>query len=387
MAVLEAALEAVGTDDSSERAHLLAILGCELTFESFLDRACPLMFEALAMARRLAILCASCVSTSLVYTDSSTPETVEERLTDLARAVSLAEALGDPKASFNANYERALACLQVADRSGFNAHLDAALSLAERVGEPFVLWQAKDREAMRSYLAGDLDRSQQEAEAALSLGAQGVPEAMATYAGQLIDLQHAGGNWSELNEMADLMAAAAAENPGLPALRAALAGSYCDLDRDDDARAVISDDIDDGFARFPDDVTLMLSLASLSEICVHLRSVKGAALVYERLAPWRSQVIAIYTVVGGPVAFFLGTLAALLGRGEAANEHFIEALDISHKLDSPYWIARSQIELARLLRERGAADGGNAETMLESALSTARRYGFGALIEQAESLT
>ena len=35
VAVLEAALEAVGPDDSSERAQLLAILGCELIYESF----------------------------------------------------------------------------------------------------------------------------------------------------------------------------------------------------------------------------------------------------------------------------------------------------------------------------------------------------------------
>jgi tetratricopeptide (TPR) repeat protein len=386
VAVLEAALEAVGTGDSSEQAHLLAILGCELIFESFRDRAFPLMSEALAMARRLDDPLCFLRVTVLVHS-SPAPETVEERLTDLAHAVSLAEGLGDPKASFTANYARATACLQLADRSGFDAHLDAAVSLAERVGEPFVWWLAKQMEAVRSYLAGDLDRSQQEAEAALSLGAQGVPEAMFTYGAQLIAVQHDRGNWSELSEIAELMAAAAADNPGLPALRAGLAETYCDLGRDDDARAVISDDIDDGFARFPDDANLMLSLGSLSEICVHLRSVEGAALVYERLAPWRSQVIAMTAVVGGPVAFHLGRLAALLGRSGEANEHFTEALDISHKLDSPYWIARTQIEWARFLRKPGTEDRAKAEAMLESALDTARRYGFGALIEQAETHT
>ena len=386
VAVLEAALDAVGTGDSSERAHLLAILGSELTFESYRDRALPLMSEALAMARRLDDPLCFLRVVSLAHA-SPTPETVKERLTDLARAVSVAEALGDPKASFVANFARATACLQVADRSGFDAHLDAATALAERVGEAFVRWQAKILEAMSSYLTGDLDRSEQEAEAAFSLGAQGVPEAMGVYAAQLIDVQSLRGNLSELTEMAELMAAFATENPGLPALRAGLAVTYCDLGRDDDARAVIRDDIDDGFSRFPDDYTLMLSLGSLSEICVHLRSVEGAALVYERLAPWHSQVIAMYAVVGGPVAFHLGTLAALLGRGEAANEHFIEALDLSHKLDSPYWIARTQIEWTRLLRERGAGDGGNAEAMVKSTLSTARHYGFGPLVEQAEALT
>ena len=151
-------------------------------------------------------------------------------------------------------------------------------SLAERVGEPFVRWNAKVLEAMRSYLTGDLDRSQHEAEAALALGAQAVPEAMGTYAVQLMDIQRIRGNWSELAEMAVLMAAFAAENPGMPTLRAGLSATYCDLGRDDDAHAVIDDDINDGFAAFPDDYMIVLSLGTLAEICFHLRSVDGAAL-------------------------------------------------------------------------------------------------------------
>ena len=386
VAVLEAALEAVGTHDSTERAQLLAIMACELEFESFRDRACPLMSDALAMARRLEDPVCFLRVTNLVH-NAPTPETVLERLADLAHAITLAEALGDPKACFRAHFGRANACLEMADRAGFDAHVAAAVSLAERVDEYIERWNAKVLEVMHSNLTGDLDRSQQEAEVALSLGTQGVPEAMGVYASQLMDIHRIRGNWSELTEIADLMAAFAAENPGMPVLRAGLAATYCDLGRDDDARTVINDDIDDGFAAFPDDYTLILALGSLSEICFHLRRVDGAALVYERLAPWRSQVIAMYAVVDGPVAFYLGKLAALLGRGAAANEHFIEALDISHKLASPYWIARTQIEWARFLRERGLEDGGNADAMLKSALITARRYGFNVLTEQAEGLT
>jgi class 3 adenylate cyclase len=384
--VLEAALEAVGTGDSSERAQLLAILGCELTHESFRGRALPLMSDALAMARRLDDPRCFLRVTSVAH-GLPTPDTVAARLGDLARAVSLADALGDPKASFAAHLLRATACLEVADRSGFDVHVDAATALAERVGEPYVRWRAKINEAMRSYLTGDLDRSQQEAEAALALGAQGVPEAMQVYAAQLIDVLRARGSWSEVSEISELIAAVVAENPGLPAVRAGLANIYCELGREDDARTVINDDIDDGFTRFPDDHTLFFVLGDLAEICVHLRRIDGAALVYERLAPWHSQVVAMYAISGAPIAFHLGILARLLELGEEADEHFSEALDISQRLDSPYFIARTQIEWARLLSEGGPEDARKAETMLGSALSTARRHGFGALIEQAEALT
>ena len=116
-----------------------------------------------------------------------------------------------------------IACLQAADRPGFDIHLDAALSLAERVGETYVLWQAKTVEAMRWHLTAIWIRSQQEAEAAFAIGADGVPEAMATYGAQLMAIQRVAGKWSDLNDMAELIAAAASQNPGLPVLRTTLA--------------------------------------------------------------------------------------------------------------------------------------------------------------------
>jgi class 3 adenylate cyclase/tetratricopeptide (TPR) repeat protein len=383
VAVLEAALEAVRPGDGTERAHLLAILGCELTYESFAGRAWPIMSEALAMARRLDDPLCFLRVTITVYAHSQTPDTVEDRLVDLAHSVTLADSLGDPKASFNAHYERAIACLQAADRSGFDSHLDAALSLAERVGETFVLWQAKNTEAMRAHVRSDLDRSQREAEGAFALGAEGVPEAMATYAAQLIEIQGVRGSWSELSEMSDLMAAAAAENPGLPILRAVLARTYCDLGRDDEAHSVIDDDIADGFVRFPYDVTWMSSMTFLCEICAHLGREDGAARLYEWLSPWNAQVSTALVTTQGPVAFHLGTMAALLGKDEDADEHFAKAIEIGEKLESPYWIARTQIEWARLDRKVGTTD--RAESKLAEALESAQRHEFGALVEQIEA--
>jgi class 3 adenylate cyclase/tetratricopeptide (TPR) repeat protein len=389
VAVLEAALEAVGPDDSIERAHLLAILGCELTYESsdsFRGRPWSLMSEALAMARRLDDPFCFLRVTSTVYGPNYTPDTVNDRLTDLAQAVALAEALGDPKAAFNANLDRATACLQAADRSGFDEHLDAALSLAERVGETYVLWQAKTVEAMRWHLTGDLDRSQQEAEAAFAMGADGVPEAMAAYGAQLMAIQRVAGKWSDLNDMAELIAAAASQNPGLPVLRTTLARTYCDLGRDDQAHSVIDADIEDGFAQFRPDANWMPAMTTLCEICAHLRRTDGAARLYEWLSPWHGQVSTIMVTTQGPVAFHLGTLAALLGRDDDSSAWFSEALEISRKLDSQYWIARTQVEWARLLRGPGQADAGNADAMLGSALTTSQRCGFRPLVQQAESL-
>ncbi len=102
-----------------------------------------------------------------------------------------------------------------------------------------------------------------------------MPEAMGVYAAQLIDIQCVRGSWSELSEMADLMAAAAAENPGLPVLRPGLAVHVLRSGRDDDAHSVIDDDIEDGFASSHTTDTLMLSMGSSVKYALHLGQRRG----------------------------------------------------------------------------------------------------------------
>ena len=157
--VLEAAVDAVGSTDSSERARLLAILGGELTFAVDRNRSSTCLTDALAMARRLNDPLCFLQVTAIVYTVDFLPHTVGDRLSDLTRAVALAESLGDPRASFYAHRNRAIACLQAADRAGLDAHLDAAAAMAERIGEPYELWTSMTLQSMLSDLSGDLDRS------------------------------------------------------------------------------------------------------------------------------------------------------------------------------------------------------------------------------------
>jgi class 3 adenylate cyclase/tetratricopeptide (TPR) repeat protein len=384
VAVLEAALQAVGPADSSERARLVASLGGELMYSANRERSATLLSDALAMARRLDDPLCFLNVTAIVHTDYS-PHSVEERLSDLTRAVALAESLGDPKASFYANQTRAVACLQTADRVGFDTHLDAALTVAERLGEPVELWSAMILQSMRSDLSGDLDRSYLDAEAAFAIGADRVPEAMATYAGQLIQIRRVQGRWDQLAEIGELMAAAASENPGLPVLRAALARVYCDLHRHDEARSVIQKDFADGFAQYAYGHTWLASMTVLAEICVHLGHTDGAARVYEYLSPWHALVSTAIVTTQGSVAYHLGILAVLLGRYDDAALHFTEALKMSERLQSPYGIARTQIAKVFLLRETNP-ESGQAQGLLVSALDTARQHGFGALVEQAEAV-
>jgi tetratricopeptide (TPR) repeat protein len=384
VAMLEAGLVAVGPADNSERARLLATLGAELLYAD-LARSTTLSADALAMAQRLNDPRCYLYVIGVVHTDWS-PRTVDERLSDLSRAVTLAETLGDPLFTMYAHRMRSIACLQAADRAGYDADVDALTALTERMGDHSDRWGALLMEESRALLAGDLDRSRGAAEAAWAIGAESVPEAMGVYATQLIDIQRIEGRWDDLADAAELMAAHLSETPGLPIVRATLARVYCDLNRDDEARGVIEDDFADGFVRFPDDVHWFSSMIMLSEVCVHLALVDGAEYLYACLSPWPGLFSTSGGVsTSGPVALHLGALAALLGRFDDAHGHFTESLDVSERMQSPYWIARTQIGRARLLRESDGS-GQQADGLLTSAMDTARQYGFGALVEQIDEL-
>jgi class 3 adenylate cyclase/tetratricopeptide (TPR) repeat protein len=382
--VVERALDAVGPGDGPERARLLAILGAELAYGTDRDRRSFLVAEALAMARRLDDPRCLLHVIGDVYGSDLSPDTVEDRLADLDLAVLLATQVGDLKAGFDANYYRATACLQATDRAGFDHHLEAATALAARMGEPFETWRTLTMRSLHSLLVGDVDRSTQEAQTALAKAGESVPEAISAYGAQLLAVYRIQGERTALAGMAELIAAAAADNPGLPVLRTTLARSYCDLGRDEAARAVIDEDISNGFAQFPYDAAWISSMTTLSEICVYLRRADGAKILYDWLRPWSAQVSVSNVTSQGPVAFHLGCLATLLGRLDEAQDRFTDALAVSQELGFPYWIARTQIAKARLLLKTDQPQG--AESLLGDALDSARRHGLGALVEEAEAL-
>ncbi len=185
----------------------------------------------------------------------------------------------------------------------------------------------------------------------MAVGSESVPEAMAVFGSQLKDVYRVRGEWADLAGMAELMAAAAAQNPGLPVLRAALARTFCDLGQRDDANALIDADIADGFAAYSYDPSWMSAITALSETCVSLGRADGATLLHDWLRPWRGQVAHATVTSQGPVAFHLGCLATLLERPDDAEGYFAEALEVSQRMAFPYW------RLARRSRVHGWCEG------------------------------
>jgi class 3 adenylate cyclase len=387
VSVLESALEAVGTHDSRERALLLGMLGSELAYATDTAGAKNVRDAALEMARRLDDSATFLRVTACLYAEDFLPETLDQRRDDLDRAVLLATAIADPLSLFRANLDCSVACLQSGDLSGFHSHLVAAEEVAEHLGDLHQRWSAMIVRGLSLTISGDLARAEEQANAAFLIGTEGaVPEATAVLGAQLIQIYGQSGRSDDLSTMAELMAAAADENPGLPILRAGLALTYCDLGRDEEALGIIEGDFNDGFRRFPHDTTWAASLGVLAEVCVHFQRDDLAELLYGWLRPWNRQVFHARVSCQGPAAFHLASLATTLGHHESANLHFTEALEMGEGLGSPYWTARTQIEWAQLERISSGSGTKRAEKMLATALDTANRFGFRFLIKRVEDL-
>jgi hypothetical protein len=91
--------------------------------------------------------------------------------------------------------------------------------------------------------------------------------------------------------------------------------------------------------------------------------------------------------VGGPVAFYLGILAATAADWPAADAYFDAATATLEPIGAEPWLARTSVERSRMLLARAEPqDGERARELLGSALSTARALGLAKIEQDATEL-
>ena len=122
----------------------------------------------------------------------------------------------------------------------------------------------------------------------------------------------------------------------------------------------------------------LIGMVSMAKVAVALGDRDWAARLYEQMAPFPDVHVVMGTVGGyeGPAAFYIGRLAALLGRDEAAESHFGHALAGAERIGSPPYVALIRCELARLHAHRGShRDRASAVALFERAGATAETLG------------
>ena len=385
LAILESALRAVGDADSRERAHLLATLAVELTFSGQWERRAKMSDEALAIARRLGNRPALTYVLTVRFVTIWMPGTLKERLANTAEAVRLADELGDPWLQFHAVHWRFVGLVQSGALEEAVAATAREQELAGRLGDPTTRWISTYDRGNLAILAGRLDEAEELAKEAADIATRsGQPGALPMFTSQLTNIRYEQGRLSELQP---LIAEVVAEYPGIPAFRAVLALAYTDADLRNEARNLLAIDFKTGFAEMPADVTWLGAHAIYGHVASDLGDRPAAAALYERLAPWKDQLIYTGISAWGDVDHALGRLATTLGRFEEAERRLGAAVERAARIGAPVWMARTQYSAARLLLARDEpGDRARAAELLDEAIAGARRTGAATVERRASSL-
>ncbi|MEA2123977.1 MAG: hypothetical protein QOI80_759, partial [Solirubrobacteraceae bacterium] len=369
VAVLEAALDAVGTDNQRDRALLLAALATELYAQR--DRRLALADEALALARSAGdesalaeILYRRCMSVA-------EPATVADRIALTGELVRLGERLDQPMVRFRAAVERARVLFEAGRADAITEHR-RVIELAPATGSAFAHYLASTSRALLLHREGRLDEAEAEALRGAERAAGLVPDWSDLLAGQLVPIR-----WDQgrLGEFADFAIAAAEQSEEDLGFRALIPLTLFEAGREEEARAALEAGVAEGMAVEMNTVYIVAA-ALWSEACVRLGHLRGAEIWLERLRPWREQYVYTGVSLMGSVARLTAGLAALLGRRDEAERDFALAERVDERIGAPGPLARTLIDYGTWLGDR---------ERLERARDLAARYGFPRLLAAAEA--
>ena len=379
----EAALDAVGPEDSRARARLLAVLSQAIHANEW-ERRRDLSTEAVEVARRIDDDATLLAILPVAYQHYG-PEALDRRLADTSEAIALANRLGNEIAGCNALFHRIDACMQAADIDEVDQRLAELSALARSTALPLHLWQLSMIVSFRALLDGQCDDAETEANTALEIGtAGGHTEAMLAYGAQLLEIRRHQGR---LDEMVEFFGQVAADSVAATGFRHLLASVLSDVGRLDEAHDLLAPDLATGFTEIPRDEAWLILMLCCASTAATLQDPDASRVLYERLLPYEGRIAAVYATCSGATARHLGRLATVLGREEEAEAHFEVAMALHERIRAPYWIACTQLDVRDLLvRREGPGDGARARELTERARRTAQERGYLGLLARSSSV-
>ncbi len=254
--------------------------------------------------------------------------------------------------------------------------------LSDELREPVMLWVSAYHQASEALLLGDSAHAEELATRALELGTSSAqPDAFGFFGAQLMVTRYQQGR---LAELASLISDVAEQNPGVAAYQAAVALGHTEAGNDAEALGLLERASVDGFVDILRDVTQLDAVAIYVRVTTELGASGPAEPLLEFLAPYRDQLVFQGVSVHDPVSYYLGGLSAVLGRDEAAESYFAEALEMSMRGRMRFAQAQTQLAWGRMLLARPAASQQQrARALLEQARATASVHGYGAVERRA----
>jgi len=384
---LQDALEVYDPAPSAVRARLLAHLAVELTFSGDWELRLRHSDEAVAMAREVGDPGTLAVVLSQRVTALTHASTVEDRVASAEEATRIAHQLEDPLLIYYSETHRGNSALEAGDLAGADLHMERQHRLAARLRQPILSWYALVTRAKRELVAGSLAEADRLALAGFEAGQEaGQPDAFHLFAAQLFVIRmHQG----RLDELPEAIGTAAPRRAGrsrtIPLLtQALLATIYTESGREAEARAPYERLMSCDLADVPYDFAWLPVISLGAAAAASLGDRSRAARLIPMLAPYRNRYVDMGSSWLGSAAHYLGLLHACVGDIEQAQGCFVDALAAQRALGSRAWTARTKLEYARTLRERGLdTDMARAAELTEEAVDSARSLGLSSVLRHA----
>ena len=387
--LLEEALERLGPDTKALRARLLARLALELYWSDRHERRIGLARESVSLARTASDPVALAYSLFATHWALWSPSNLEERLSLASELVRLAERHGDRRAALQGYHWRIADLLEQGDIAALDADLDAYARLADELRDPLFVWYSTMRRGMRAHLAGRLDDAERLARRAMQIGQRSQGEdALKLHSAQLFLVRREQGRLGELEGAFMLFAEQIAAR--LTIWRCGLAIIYAETGKESEARALLDQLGTGGFQALRRDMHWLVCCTMLAEASVLVRDLPRVETLFWLLQPFADRWVtngSTAAVCWGPTSYFLGVMAAALGRPGQADEYFARATHTAESSGARGWLAHCRYQRGANLLPVAAESNEPAMDLIALAAEEARALGMAALAQRAESVS
>jgi AAA ATPase domain len=367
--LIEEALDALGEGDHPLRALLLTRSLVPLYFFQARDRALRRSAEAVAIAERVCdeATLGQVLGERLMVL--SGPDDLDERARMAERLLDLAGRSQRRSLYLKGHSWSALNLLQRGEVERARAHLDRHAACAEEQRQPFDRWQAGVCKAMLALLVGELEGAEELALEACGIGQTGkVPNAAVMLSIQLFRIRLEQGRLDEIEPMILEFARSMAH---IPAARGPLALAYGHMGRVEESRRAFDAVASGGFGDYPRDSNWLTGLTDAAHVCWFVDDRERAALLYDMLLPHAPLAVmgSWFAACSGTVAHYLGLLATVLERWDAAHRHFELAAEMYLRMGAGPLLARARLDHADMLLREGTQRARAAEFLREGILA------------------
>jgi tetratricopeptide (TPR) repeat protein len=372
--LLEDARVALADNAGPLRARVLARLAAAMRDQSDRGPRDLLSREAVELARSFSDPPTLAYALAARWAAIFGPDQPEEQLALGEELRATAREAGDKERAVEAEVHSSAVLLELGRIAEYREAIDAAGVLADELRQPAQRWFVTAAKANLALLEGRSSEAEMHIEAALRFGRRSHPfEAIACSRIELFALRREDGR---LGEMEQELRRSLHEYRTRPVFGCLLAALFAELDDMDQSRAVFEGLAAAGFSDIPLNNDFLLSTTLLVEVAAFVGDTDRAVLLYDLLLPYRGLVVDTFEWSTGAVDRYLGLAAETAGDPEGAIEHLRAALELNTRLGALPFAARSERDLARLLRARDApGDRDKAIELQRAALETAGRLG------------